>query len=45
MVRKLEGTHLEVGGVGLRMPAEGGPLPEADIQRIRDWIKGGAQKN
>jgi hypothetical protein len=45
IVRKLEGTHLEAGGVGLRMPAEGEPLPEADIQRIREWIKGGALKN
>lgn len=45
IVRKLEGTHLEAGGTGLRMPIEGAPLSEAEIQRVRDWIKNGARKD
>jgi hypothetical protein len=45
IIRKLEGTHLAAGGIGLRMPLEGGPLSEVEIQRIREWITAGAPKN
>ena len=46
LVHKLEGTHIEVGGVGLQMPIEaGGQLSAEDIQRIRDWISAGAKEN
>jgi mono/diheme cytochrome c family protein len=42
MVSKLEGTQLEAGGKGARMPLDGGYLSAEDIQRIRDWISRGA---
>jgi hypothetical protein len=29
--------------VGKRMPAQGGALPQADIDKIRRWIEQGAQ--
>lgn len=45
LVRKLEGTHLEAGGQGMRMPMEGGPLSDADIRMIRDWVAAGALQN
>lgn len=38
---KTHGTHLEVGGDGTEMPP-GLVVPEADLQRIEDWIVGGA---
>jgi hypothetical protein len=44
-VRKLEGTHIEAGGSGMRMPLEGGPLEPAEIKLIRSWISEGAQQN
>lgn len=45
VVRKLEGTHIEAGGSGMRMPLEGGPLEAAEIKLIRSWISEGAQQN
>jgi hypothetical protein len=45
IVRKLEGTHLEAGGMGLRMPMDGGYLEPAEINLVRDWIRAGAPKN
>ena len=45
LVRKLEGTHGEVGGSGERMPMSGDPLPPADLATIRRWIEQGAPNN
>lgn len=45
LLHKLEGTHLEVGGSGVRMPFAQPPLPEETRQRIRLWIEQGALKN
>ena len=39
LIRKLEGT----ASVGGRMPLDGTPLPQADINVIRQWITDGAQ--
>jgi len=41
LFRKLEGTHLEAGGSGDRMP-QGTELSAADIELVRSWILGGA---
>lgn len=38
---KIQNTQLEIGGNGTEMPP-GGVLPEADVQLIEDWIRGGA---
>lgn len=38
---KIHDTQLEVGGNGTEMPP-GAVLPEADVQLIEDWIRGGA---
>jgi len=45
LVHKLQGTHLEVGGSGVRMPFHQGPLPAKQIQQVRDWIDQGARNN
>jgi hypothetical protein len=45
MIHKLEGTHLEVGGAGMRMPMEGAPLTPDEIGMIRRWIDAGALDN
>jgi hypothetical protein len=45
MIHKLEGTHLEVGGIGMRMPMEGAPLTADEIAMIRHWIDAGAPDN
>lgn len=45
MIHKLEGTHLGVGGVGMRMPMEGAPLTADEIAMIRRWIDAGALDN
>lgn len=45
IIRKLEGTQLQVGGQGTQMPLDGGPLDPADIARIRNWISAGAPDN
>ncbi|MCB9540636.1 MAG: lamin tail domain-containing protein, partial [Myxococcales bacterium] len=38
---KLNGTHLDVGGEGLRMPRSGPPyLTDAQIERVGLWIDG-----
>lgn len=39
LIQKLEGT----AAVGGRMPLNGTPLPQADINMIRQWITDGAQ--
>ena len=41
LVNKLEGTHLDVGGVGNPMPP-GGPLSADKIMMVKDWIAEGA---
>jgi len=43
LMHKIEGTHLGVGGRGMRMPPNGGPqLLAAQRQIIRGWIEAGA---
>ena len=41
LVRKLEGGPMIDGQ---QMPAIGGPLPQATIDRIRSWIENGAER-
>ena len=41
LVRKLEGGPMIDGQ---QMPAIGGPLPQATIDRIREWIENGAER-
>ena len=45
LVHKIQGTHLDVGGSGSRMPLNLSPLSQSDIDLIRDWIQAGAQSN
>lgn len=45
MVHKLEGTHLSVGGNGVRMPMHQGPLPKSMIAKVRAWVAAGALDN
>ena len=42
LVMKLEGTHLDHGGSGARMPFGGFPLDDSDMAKIRAWIAQGA---
>ncbi len=44
LYRKLAGTHLDVGGRGVRMPL-GSALANEDIDAIRRWIKAGAKND
>jgi hypothetical protein len=45
LLLKLEGTHLDAGGSGGRMPYNMEPLDAAIVQRFRDWIAAGAPDN
>jgi len=47
LVHKVQGTHLgpPANGSGVRMPAVGGFLTRADINRIRNWVLQGALNN
>ncbi len=45
LLHKLEGTHLDAGGTGLRMPFNESPLDPETIGRFRDWIAAGAPDN
>lgn len=45
LVAKLEGKHIAKGGIGARMPFGAPPLPQEQIDMIRDWIKAGAKKD
>lgn len=45
LLHKLEGTHLEVGGTGTRMPFNEPPLGTGTIGLFRAWIKAGAPDN
>jgi hypothetical protein len=45
LLMKLDGTHLDAGGSGGRMPYNTEPLDGVTRQRFRDWIAGGAPDN
>lgn len=42
-VMKLEGTHIQHGGTGARMPFGAPPLSAEKITKIRTWIAEGAK--
>ncbi|TAL01903.1 MAG: hypothetical protein EPO08_08540 [Rhodospirillaceae bacterium] len=44
LLMKLEGTQIEHGGAGARMPFGAPPLPPDQISIIRQWIADGAEK-
>jgi hypothetical protein len=44
LVHKIQGTHLNVGGSGSRMPL-GGQLSQREIDLIRAWVSAGAPNN
>lgn len=43
LLHKLEGTHLDAGGSGMRMPMGLPPLDAATIGLFRAWIEAGAR--
>lgn len=43
LMMKLEGTHIDHGGSGARMPFGGFPLDDGDMAKIRAWIAQGAR--
>ena len=45
LLHKLRGTHMEVGGMGERMPFDLPPLTEAQIGMIATWIKDCSPRN
>lgn len=45
LIMKLEGTQVDHGGMGERMPMGETPLDDGIVGRIRDWIAAGAPKN
>lgn len=45
LMMKLDGTHLDAGGKGARMPMGAVPLDEKTRDRIRAWITEGARNN
>ncbi len=45
LIHKLQGTHLEVGGSGVRMPFHQPPLKAGLIEKFRLWIAAGAADN
>ena len=45
LVHKVQGTHLDAGGSGSRMPLNRSPLSQSDIDLVRAWIQAGAQPN
>lgn len=44
LIRKLEGTHVQAGGTGERMPLAGS-LEQQSVTLIREWVKAGAHEN
>ncbi|ETI65761.1 hypothetical protein C100_00235 [Sphingobium sp. C100] len=44
LIRKVEGTHVEAGGSGERMPLTG-PLDARSIATLRDWVRAGAPRD
>jgi len=45
LVRKIEGTQTQAGGLGGRMPAGTSPLSQEIIDMIRVWVEEGATDN
>ena len=45
LLHKLDGTHSDVGGGGVRMAFGAKPLSVAERHMIRDWIIAGAPNN
>lgn len=49
LIHKLRGTHLKVGGSGLKMPTPRGFQPSAlsglDMKAIESWVEAGAPRN
>ena len=45
LFHKVQGTHLSVGGSGVRMPMHQPPLPASFIERLAAWIEAGAPRN
>jgi hypothetical protein len=45
LIMKLNGTHLDQGGQGTRMPFGVPPLPKPVVDQITAWIKAGAKNN
>ncbi len=45
VLHKLNGTHLDVGGSGVRMPMHQPPLPASFIASVTAWIEAGAPNN
>lgn len=45
LIMKLEGSHMEHGGMGSQMPFGAPPLKPEIIQTIRIWISEGAANN
>jgi mono/diheme cytochrome c family protein len=45
LFRKVEGTHVDAGGLGARMPITGSGLSDEELGAIRDWIAQGAPDN
>lgn len=45
LMRKLEGTHLDVGGRGTRMPMGFPPLEPQVLDSLKAWISAGAPNN
>jgi hypothetical protein len=45
LLAKIEGTHLDVGGSGRRMPFDGEFLDKKTVRMIKQWIADGAKRN
>ncbi|MDD3352087.1 hypothetical protein [Zoogloea sp.] len=45
LMHKLDGTHLDAGGMGDQMPFGADPLDEGTRNLIRRWISAGAPNN
>jgi hypothetical protein len=45
LLMKLDGTHLDAGGNGGRMPYNMEPLDAATRSKFRDWVAAGASEN
>lgn len=45
LMLKLEGTHLDAGEAGVRMPIGAAPLSAKKLDKIRTWILEGALDN
>lgn len=43
LLHKLDGTHLDAGGSGMRMPMGLPPFDAAAVRLFRDWIEAGAK--